>query len=137
LKKHHRQQSLEGLPLEESPSETVSGEDEDSGDDDAESRYDIVTFLAHLPNVRPLLEPVGGSTSQASRDVLVPIEEEGELGEGRAGAGPSVRGATSFGALQEGSVAPLPRAQSPRTQPVVRATASVSEAKAPSTAIRT
>jgi hypothetical protein len=55
LKKRHRQQSLDGLPLEESPSETVSGED-----DDAESRYDTVTSMAHLPNVRPLLEPIGG-----------------------------------------------------------------------------
>jgi hypothetical protein len=63
LKKRHHQQSLDGLPLEESPSETVSGEDDDSGDDDAWSRYDTTTSLAHLPNVRPLLEPIGGSTS--------------------------------------------------------------------------
>jgi hypothetical protein len=35
LKKRCRQQSLDGLPLEESPSEIVSGEDDDSGDDDA------------------------------------------------------------------------------------------------------
>jgi hypothetical protein len=64
LNKRHRQQSLEGLPIEESPSETVSGEDEDSGDDDAGSRYDTMTFLVHLPNVGPLLEPIsGGSTS--------------------------------------------------------------------------
>jgi hypothetical protein len=41
----------------------VSGEDEDNGDNDAGSRYDTVTFLAYLPDVRPLLEPVGGSTS--------------------------------------------------------------------------
>jgi hypothetical protein len=63
LNKRRHQQSLEGLPIEESPFETVSGEDEDSDDDDAGSRYDTVTFLAHLPDVRPLLEPVGGSTS--------------------------------------------------------------------------
>jgi hypothetical protein len=63
LNKRHRQQSLEGLPIEESPSEMVSREDEDSGDDDARSWYDTVTFLAHLTDVRPLLEPVGGSTS--------------------------------------------------------------------------
>jgi hypothetical protein len=74
LKKRHHQQSLEGLPLEESPSKMVSGEDEDSGDDDAGSRYDTMTFLAHLPDVRPLLEPVGGWTSQASREVSAPIE---------------------------------------------------------------
>jgi hypothetical protein len=49
--------------MKESPSETVSGEDEDSDNDNARSRYDTMTFLAHLPDVRPLLEPVGGSTS--------------------------------------------------------------------------
>jgi hypothetical protein len=59
-KKRRHQQSLDGLLLEESPSEAVSREDEDSGDDDAGSRYDTATFLAHLPNVRPLLEPIGG-----------------------------------------------------------------------------
>jgi hypothetical protein len=64
LNKHRRQQSLEGLAIEESPFETVLGEDEDSGDDDAGSWYDTVTFLAHLPDVQPLLEPIGwGSTS--------------------------------------------------------------------------
>jgi hypothetical protein len=51
LKKRHRQQSLEGLPIEDSPSGTVSVEDKDSGDDDAGSRYDTMTFLAHLPDV--------------------------------------------------------------------------------------
>jgi hypothetical protein len=60
LKKCHRQQSLEGLPIEESPSETVSGEDEDSDDDDAGSWYDTMTFLVHPLDLRPLLEPVGG-----------------------------------------------------------------------------
>jgi hypothetical protein len=110
LKKRHRQQSLKGLPLEESPSETVSGEDEDSGDDDARSWYDTVTFLAHLLDVRPLLEPVRGSTSQASRKVSAPVEGEGEPREGKARVGPSARGATSSGAPREGSVAPLPRA---------------------------
>jgi hypothetical protein len=81
LKKRHRQQSLDGLPLEESPSETVSGEDEDSGDDDTGSRYDTATYLAHLLDVQPLLEPIGGSTSRASREASGPVEEEGEPGE--------------------------------------------------------
>jgi hypothetical protein len=54
-----------------------------------------MTFLVHLPDVRPLLEPVGRSTSQVSREVSVPIEGEGEPSEGRARAGPSERGATS------------------------------------------
>jgi hypothetical protein len=108
LKKRRRQQSLEGLPIKESPSKMVSGEDEDSGDDAAGSRYDTTTFLAHLPDVRPLLEPVGGSTSQASREVLAPVEREGEPAEGRARAGPSERGATSPGVPQGRSGAPLP-----------------------------
>jgi hypothetical protein len=42
----------------------VSGEDEDISNDDAGSWYDITTILAYLPDVRPLLEPIGeGSTS--------------------------------------------------------------------------
>jgi hypothetical protein len=66
LNKRRHQQSLEGLPIEESPSKTVSreDEDEDSDDDDTGSRYDTATFLVHLPDVRPLLEPIsGGLTS--------------------------------------------------------------------------
>jgi hypothetical protein len=61
LKKRRCQQSLNGLSLEESPSETVLGENDDDGDnDDALSRYDAVTCLADLPDVRPFLEPIGG-----------------------------------------------------------------------------
>jgi hypothetical protein len=108
LKKRRRQQSLEGLLIEDSPSEMVSREDEDSSDDNAGSWYDTVTFLVHLPDVRPLLEPVGRSTSQVSREVSAPIEGEGEPAEGRARAGPSERGATSPGVPQGRSVAPRP-----------------------------
>jgi hypothetical protein len=55
LKKLWHQQSLDGLPLEESPSETVLGEDDDDsdGDDDALSWYDTATGLADLPDVCP------------------------------------------------------------------------------------
>jgi hypothetical protein len=63
LKKRRRQQSLDGIPLEESPSESVSRDDDDSDDDNAWSWYDTVTSLADLPDVRPFLEPIGGSTS--------------------------------------------------------------------------
>jgi hypothetical protein len=109
LNKRRRQQSLEGLSIEESPSKTVLGEDEDSGDDDAGSRYDTVTFLAHLPDVRPLLEPIGGgSTSQASSEVSAPVEGEGEPAEGRARAGPLERGSTLPGVPQRRSEAPRP-----------------------------
>jgi hypothetical protein len=41
----------------------ASGEDEGSDDDDARSWYDTVTFLSHLPNVWPLLEPIGGGST--------------------------------------------------------------------------
>jgi hypothetical protein len=137
LKKRRRQQSLDGLPLEESPSETVSREDEDSGDDDAGSLYDTATYLAHLPDVWPLLEPIGGLTSWALREASGPIEGKEEPGERGAGAGPSARGAAPSRALQEGSVAPLPRARSPRAQPAMGAAVSASEARAPSTGVRT
>jgi hypothetical protein len=67
LKKRRRQQSFDGIPLEESPSKMVSGEDDDDddsdGDDDALSWYDAATGLADLSDVRPFLEPIGGSTS--------------------------------------------------------------------------
>jgi hypothetical protein len=59
LKKRHRQQSLEGLPIEESPFETVSREDEDSSDDDVGSQYDTTTFLAHFPDMQPYWCPLG------------------------------------------------------------------------------
>jgi hypothetical protein len=65
LLKRHRQQRLEGLPEEESPSETASEEEDyDSDDNNVGSRYDTATFLAHLPDVRSLQGPIsGGSTS--------------------------------------------------------------------------
>jgi hypothetical protein len=67
IKRRHKQR-LEGLPEEESPPEMASGEedddDDDDDDDDAESQYDTVTTLAHLPDVQFLQEPIsGGSTS--------------------------------------------------------------------------
>jgi hypothetical protein len=73
-------------------------EDEDSDDNDGEAWYDTTTFLVHLPNVRPLLGPTGGgSTSQASRAALAPIEGEEEPAEGRAREGPSERGSAAPG----------------------------------------
>jgi hypothetical protein len=111
----------------------VSGEDEDSDDDDAESRLPWHTS----PMCGLFLEPIGGSTSQASREASAPVEGKGELGERRARAGPSARGATSSGAPQEGSMEPLPRAQAPRTQSAIGAVVAVSEARAPSTGVRT
>jgi hypothetical protein len=92
----------------ESPSETVSGEEDDDdsdGDDDALSRYDAATGLADLPDVRPFLEPIGGSTSRASGSASVSVEVVEEPEEVGAGAGLSTRGAASSGAPQEGSTA--------------------------------
>jgi hypothetical protein len=86
----------------------VLGEDDDSDNDNAWSWYDTVTSLADLPDVRPFLNPIGGSTSQASRAASAPVEREGELGGKETRAGPSMRGAASSGALQEGLVAPSP-----------------------------
>jgi hypothetical protein len=113
-------------------------EDEDNGDDEAGSRYDTVTFLAHLPDVRPLLEPIGGgSTSQASRAVSVPIEGDEEPAEGRAREGPLERGSAMPGVPQGTSVAPRPRVNSPRTSLSGGTSMSMSEARAPSLGVRT
>jgi hypothetical protein len=65
------------------------------------SRYDAATGLADLPDVRPFLEPIGESTSQASRLAPVTIEVE-ESEEAGAGAGPSIGGAASSRTPQEG-----------------------------------
>jgi hypothetical protein len=74
LKKRRHQQSLDGLPLEESPSETVSGEDDDDDDDsdrddDALSRYDATIGLADLPGVgaSPCDRRGGGGDGQGGR----------------------------------------------------------------------
>jgi hypothetical protein len=89
LKKLRRQQTIDGVPLVESPSETVLGEDDDDSngeDDDALSRYEAATGLGNLPDIRPLLEPVEGSSSS-----VVVVEETDE--EEEKEAGPSTGGA--------------------------------------------
>jgi hypothetical protein len=117
LNRRHRQQRLEGLPVEESPSEMASEDDDDDDDSDdsgAESRYDTVTFLAHLPDVRSLQGPVGGGlTSQALRAALAPVEGEEKPVGGRAREGPLERASAAPGVLPTMSVAPRPRVQSP------------------------
>lgn len=89
LEKHRREQRLEGLPEEGSPPMTASEEeDEDDDDDDAESWYDTMTALAHLPDVRSLQEPTGeGSIPLASRAGSTRAEEEGGALEGSHGKG--------------------------------------------------
>jgi hypothetical protein len=117
LLRRHRHQWLEGLPKEESPSESVSEEEsEDSDDDDAGSRYDTMTFLSHLLDVRSLQGPVGrGSTSRASRAASAPVEGKEERPEGRAYEGPSERRSVEPDVLPATSAAPRTHARSLRT----------------------
>jgi hypothetical protein len=112
LKKRRRQQTMDGVSLSLSPSETVSGEDDGSSDedDDALSRYEIATRLGDLPDIRPLLEPIGG----ASSSVVVVEEVEGK----KVGkeAGPSTGGAVLPRSRREGSTgtpAPAGASQAP------------------------
>jgi hypothetical protein len=69
LKKLRCQQALDGVPLAESPSETVSGEDDDGSDgedDDTLSRYDAATGLGDLRDIRPCSSPSGGHPLRSS-----------------------------------------------------------------------
>jgi hypothetical protein len=95
LNRRRRQQRLKGLPIEESPSETASeeAEDEDSDDNGAESWYDTMTFLTHLPDVRSLQGPVSGGVD------LLGIE--GNLGAHQGGGRASGR-KDPRGAFKEG-----------------------------------
>jgi hypothetical protein len=140
LNKHRRQQRLKGLPVEESPSETMLEEeddDDDSDDDDAESRYDTTTMLAHLPDMRSLQEPIGeGSTSQASRATSAPVEGMEERTEGRAHEGPLERGSAEPIVPLSTSVVPHPHARSPRTS-LGRSTMPMPKTRAPSSDMRT
>jgi hypothetical protein len=99
LKKRRRQQAIDGVPLSPSPSETVSGEDDGSSDEDEDalSRYEIATRLGDLPDIRPLLEPIGGRSSS----VVVVEEVEGKKVE--KGSGPSRGGAILPRTRREGS----------------------------------
>lgn len=75
LMKRRRQQRLDGLPEEESPSEIASEEDDDSEGD--EPWIDTAAVLAHLSDVGSLQGPTdGGLTSRASRAASTPVEEE-------------------------------------------------------------
>jgi hypothetical protein len=73
-------------------------EDNDSEEDDTGSRYDTMTFLVHLLDVRSLQGLVsGGSTYQVSWAASAPIEGEKEREDGRAHEGPSDRRSTELG----------------------------------------
>jgi hypothetical protein len=140
LNRLRRQQRREGLPIEESPSETASEEDEDEGSDDngAESRYDTMTFLAHLPDVQSLQGPVGGgSTSQVLRVASSPIEGEKEPAGGRAREGPSEKVSTAPGGLPTTSMAPRPHVRSPQTSLAGGPTTLMPETRASSSGVRT
>jgi hypothetical protein len=133
LKKLWRQQAIDGVPLAESPSETVSGEDDDDSDgedNDALSRYEAATGLGDLPDIRPLLEPVGGSSSSVV--VVEKTEEEAEKE-----AGPSTGGATLPWAQQGGSTEPPAPIQAPPAQAEVGAAAPASSSVVPPVGVRT
>jgi hypothetical protein len=100
LKKLRRQQTIDGVPLAPSPSETISGEDDDSSgeDDDALSRYETATGLEDLPDVRPLVEPIRGASSS-----VVVVEESEEEEKTEKETGPSMGGAALPRTHQEGS----------------------------------
>jgi hypothetical protein len=138
LLKRHRQQWLEGLPEEESPSKTaLEEESDDSDNNDAGSRYDIATFLVHLPDVRSLQGPIGGgSTSQASRAASGPVEGKEEQAEGRALEGPSKKRSAEPEVLPVTSSTPRMRARSPRTSSAGGEAPSTPETRAPSIGIR-
>jgi hypothetical protein len=138
LLKRHRQQRLEGLPEEESPSETASEEEDGyNNEDDPGSRYDTATFLVHLPDVRSLQGPIGGgSTSQASRAASALVEGKEERAKGRALERPLERRSTEPG-VPSTSAAPRTRARSPHTSSAGGAATSMPEAGALSSGVRT
>jgi hypothetical protein len=90
LKKLQHRQTIDGVPLAPSPSETISGEDDDSSgeDDDALSRYETATRLGDLPDIRPLLEPIRGTSSS-----VVVVKESEEEEKTKKETGPSTGGA--------------------------------------------
>jgi hypothetical protein len=117
---------------------SVEDDDDDSdGDDDALSWYDAAIGLVDLPDICPFLEPVGGSTSQASGLAPVTVEVEKEMEEVGIEAGPLMGGAASSGTPQEGSMTLPPRAQAPWVPAVVGMTPPASSSGAPPTGVRT
>jgi hypothetical protein len=113
-------------------------DNDDSEDDDAGSRYDTITFLAHLPDVQSLQGLVsGGSTSQASRVASAPVEVEKERAEGRAREGPLDRRSAEPGVAPTTLVAPRTCAQLPLTSSAGGVVASTPEVGAPSSGVRT
>jgi hypothetical protein len=112
LKKLRRQQTIDGVPLAPSPSETISREDDDSSgeDDDTLSRYETATRLGDLPDVRPLVEPIRGTekeTGPSTGGAALPrTHQEGSIGtsapaqapQARAGAGTAVPASSSAAA---------------------------------------
>jgi hypothetical protein len=100
LKRLRRQQTNDGVLLAPSPSETISGEDDDSSgeDDDALSWYETATGLGDLPDIHPLLEPIRGASSS-----VVVIEASGEEEKTEKKTCPSTGGAVLPRTQQEGS----------------------------------
>jgi hypothetical protein len=134
LKRLRRQQTIDGVPLALSPSETISGEDDDNSgeDDDALSRYETATGLGVLPDIRPLLEPIRGASSSV---VVVEKSEEEEKTEKETG--PLMRGATLPRTQQEGSTGVPAPAQAPQARAGAGTAVPASSSAAVSAGVRT
>jgi hypothetical protein len=133
LKKLRRQQTIDGVPLAPSPSETISGEDDDSSgeDDDALSWYETATGLGDLPDIRPLLEPIRG----ASFSVVVIEASEEEKTEKETG--PSTGGVVLPWTQQEGSTGTPALAQAPQARAGAGTAVPASSSAAASVGVRT
>jgi hypothetical protein len=118
LKKLRCQQTIDGVPLASSPSEMILGEDDDSSDedDDTLSRYETAIRLGDLPDIRPLLEPIRGSSSSVI--VVKESEEEEKEKEKKTEkeTGPSTGGAALPWTQQEGSTGMPAPAQAPQAR---------------------
>jgi hypothetical protein len=134
LKKLRRQQTIDGVPLAPSPSETISGEDDDSSgeDDDALSRYETATGLGDLPDVRPLVEPIRGASSS-----VVVVEESEEEEKTEKETGPSTGGAALPRTHQEGSTGTSAPAQAPQARAGAGTAVPASSSAAASAGVRT
>jgi hypothetical protein len=113
-------------------------------DEYALSGYEAATGLGDLPNIRPLLEPIGGSSSSVI--VVEETEEEKEEEEKKKKekekekekkAGPSAGGAALPRTRREGSTGMPASVQAPQARAGARMVAPTSSSAAPSSGVRT
>jgi hypothetical protein len=127
--------------LAESPSETVSGEDDDDSDgedDDALSWYEAATGLGDLPDICPLLEPIRGSSSSVIVVEEIEEEEEEEKKEKvEKEVGPSIGGAALPRTQQGGSSEPSAPIQALPARAEAGGAAPASSSVAPPVGVKT